>query len=158
MSKSQRKTLFLSFLDATQEDMSELQEVLKQTNISDDYRIIATPRPIQALGEEEMNELVSLWLGDESNQERWKKSMRLFHEIAAALTNLREVADTSKLNEKKLFSQLESLAYNVNSALQMPGGTIPIPYDSLQSTGSEYIVERHIKNINEISPKEGEMW
>lgn len=149
--KSERKTLFLSLLDGTQEELDALQEVLEQTDLPDDYRVIASPKPIQTMDPRELVKSLEDIYGnvdDHNGVDRWAKVVRSMFHTQEALQGIKK--ELMAFNEN--FIHLETSLNNISAATGAGNG-----FARLQSYGSTEL-QIALDHLKQYIPKEGEKW
>lgn len=158
--KSDRKTLFLSFLDGTHEEMEELYKELENSGLSQDYRIFITAKPIQALDEQAMADLVKNWTG-QGNQsmeemERVAKVRESLHFIERSLLELRRHVITTDENFKQIEISFENLQRSLTGHLN--NGAHPNAHFHRLMDSTQVNIQHILTQLNNYTPKEGAKW
>lgn len=155
-SKSERKTIFISLLDADAYEADQLAKALESTGIGEDYRPIITAKPLQALSKEEALEVlrhIAEVDGDEED-ERTKRIARSLSATQNGLEGVRQEIVALKDTQKDMQNALNSYGSMIS---QYTNGVMP-PYVNGRTSSGEYGLSNAIQTLRENAPKEGEKW
>lgn len=158
--KSDRKTLFLSFLDGTEEEAHQLHKIMDDAGITEDYRVIATTKPVQILNEDEMAEMIKIWTGDDiGTRDRINKIRHSLHFIEESLKALKSQAMTTNENFMQVETSFNQLQTSLISALaNVQGSNIPNAYFHRLISSAEHQLTQAVQNLESYTPKEGAEW
>lgn len=155
-SKTERKTIFISLLDADHFEADELAKVLESTGIGEDYRPIITAKPLQALSKEEALEVlrhIAEVDGDEDNE----RTKRIARSISATQNGLEGVRQEIVALKDTQIDMQNALASYGSLIAQHTNGMMP-PHVSGRTSSGEYALKNAIQTLRENMPKEGEKW
>lgn len=155
ISKTDRKTLFLSFLDGRDQDMAELQQALEDSGLNDIYRIITTSKPLQAFGGEEAAQILENIAGEELsnvNQERWGKTRLALTHIESILARVDTQLMLHTTSDNLLGNSLGQLTSSLQQSLKDVNR-----YTHMHS-GHDHMIQEERRKLSEVTPNEGEIW
>lgn len=163
--KSERETLFISLLNGTDEELTDLAKTLEQAGITDDYRVIASARPLQALDEHEAAELMKQWQGVKiQSQEQQQFSEQTLYRLQNTLSEMTKMLGYLKgivqIGEEN-FLHLENFSHDVVTAIKQIQTDTKVPislpneFCRLMSRDSPKLGVTH-HNIQSLAPREGE--
>lgn len=153
-SKTERKTIFISLLDANEHEASELAKVLEATGIAEDYRPIITAKPLQAMSKEEALEVLQNIAEVDEDNERTKRIARSISATQNGLEGVRQ--EIVALKDTQIDMQ-NALASYGSLIAQHTNGMMP-PHVSGRTSSGEYALKNAIETLRENMPKEGEKW
>jgi hypothetical protein len=149
--KSDRKTVFLSFLDAREDDMEEMRRLFEDAGISDHYRFIMTAKPIQVTSESDALEILNELVG-ENRQNRDDKIIRSLHLLEIAVNQLRMMHSTSDTNIHEVANMVTALASNIVSTIP----SVPVPGYTPRLSLEGQQIDGTLASLSNVTPKEGE--
>lgn len=155
ISKTDRKTLFLSFLDGSDEDMIDLQEALEGSGLNNQYRIITTNKPLQAFGGEEAARILEQIAGEELsdvNQERWGKTRLALTHIESIVARIDTQLMLHNTNDNLLGNSLSQLSTSLQQSLK------DVDRYTHMHSGHDHMIQAERRRLSEVIPKEGEIW
>lgn len=157
--KSDRKTLFVSFLDATHEDMHMLHQQMEKSGLGDEYRLFITAKPIQALDEVAVADLVKDWMGADNgmmDRDRMQKLYQLMADMSTAMKSIEKFM----MNVDENFTQVEYSFSNLHKSLigNLQHNATPNSYFAPMRVDSHATMQKIVPRIENNAPKEGEQW
>lgn len=156
-SKVDRKTIFLSFLDAREQDLEEMQEVLEGTGLNDKYRIIVTAKPIQVTRSEDAVHLLHILADEErkdTRDDRWEKVYHSLRHIEQALNRLDAQVNAQVTSGQAAAQHLSVLTSSIQTALPL----LSMPSFYSQNAYLDQTIAMELKELSKYTPKEGVVW
>lgn len=155
-SKTERKTIFISLLDANEYEASELAKVLEATGIAEDYRPIITAKPLQAMSKEEALEVLQniAEVDGHVEVERAKRIARSLSATENGLEGVRQEIQALKDSQKDMQNALSTYGSLIS---QYTNGMMP-PHVSGRTSSGEFRLDNAIEELRKNAPKEGEKW
>lgn len=146
ISPSDRPTLFITMLNATDEELYQLQKAFENTDITEKYRPIVSNKVIQAMGEWELSQLAreaSIELNDEITVERVRNTRMSLAHMERAINGLIDAVSATNEN-------ISSITSHIN--------THHNEYLHERTSGGMEKAKTAMHNIKEYTPKEGMKW
>lgn len=146
ISPSDRPTLFITMLNATEEELYQLQKAFENTDITEKYRPIVSNKVIQAMGEWELSQLAreaSIELNDEITVERVRNTRMSIAHMERAINGLIDALSTANENIAFITSHINN-QHNEYLHERVSGGMEK--------------AKTAMHNIKEYTPKEGMKW
>lgn len=146
ISPSDRPTLFITMLNATEEELYQLQQAFQNTDITEKYRPIVSNKVVQAMGEWELHELAretNIELNSEIEVERVRNTRMSIAHMERAINGLIDAVSTAN----------ENISF-ITSHINQPNSG----YLHERVSGGMEKAKTAMHNIKEYTPKEGMKW
>lgn len=146
VSLSDRPTLFITMLNATEEELYQLQKAFENTDIQKNYRPIVSNKVIQAMGEWELSQLAreaNVALNDEIEVERVRNTRMSLAHMERAINGLIDAVSMANENIATITSHINN-QHNEYLHERVSGGMEK--------------AKTAMHNIKEYTPKEGMKW
>lgn len=155
-SKTDRKTIFISLLDANEYEADQLARVLEDTGIGEDYRPIITAKPLQALSKEEALEVLKhiAEVDGDVEAERTRRIARSLSATENGLEGVKQEIQALKDTQQDMQNALSSYGSLIS---QYTNGMMP-PHVGGRTSSGEFRLTNAIQTLRENVPREGEKW
>lgn len=128
----------------------------EDSGLDEKYRIVAVPKPVQALNEQEMLQVLESWSARYANtqdHERLNKIRHLFYHHHNSIENIISYLESVEENINHIENAIQNIAHQLaNANIPMTNTFIPLHHMG-KSTAKQ-----HIQQATPYAPKEGQEW